>query len=84
MLFTFDFVCLVGAALRVRARRLTLKQYLAFEHVLVEIREGNRLYWIALCRSLAQSGVSRSPCHSLCPRSLPSHRLTRFSRCRAD
>ncbi len=27
MLFTLDFVCLVGAALRVRARRLTLKQY---------------------------------------------------------
>ncbi len=40
VLFTLDFVCLVGAALRVRARRLTLKQYLEFEHVLVVTTEG--------------------------------------------
>src|SRR5580692_1070916 len=39
-LFTLDFVCLVGAALRIPTRRLTLKQYLKFQHVLVEIREG--------------------------------------------
>jgi hypothetical protein len=42
-LFTLDFVCLVGAALRVRDRRLTPKQYREFQHMLVEIREGNRL-----------------------------------------
>src|ERR1700761_5696709 len=33
MLFTLDFVCLVGAALPVRALRLTLKKYLEFQHV---------------------------------------------------
>jgi DNA-binding transcriptional LysR family regulator len=31
VLFTLDFVCLVGTAMRGRARRLTLKQYLEFE-----------------------------------------------------
>ena len=39
MLFTLDFVCLIGAALPGRTRRLTLKQYLEFQHVLAEIRE---------------------------------------------
>ena len=54
MLFTVDFVCLVGAALRVRARRLTLKQYLEFEHAQVDVGKGQQaLGWIALCRSLA-------------------------------
>jgi DNA-binding transcriptional LysR family regulator len=56
MLFTLDFVCLVGAALRVRARRLTLKQYLEFEHVLVEIREGQQAF---VDRALSQLGAKR-------------------------
>jgi DNA-binding transcriptional LysR family regulator len=56
MLFTVDFVCLVGASLRVRARRLTLKQYLEFEHVLVELRKGQQAL---VDRALAQLGVKR-------------------------
>ena len=55
-LFTWDFVCLVGAALRVRARRLTLKQYLEFEHVLVEIRQGQQAL---VDRVLSQLGAKR-------------------------
>ncbi len=55
-LFTLDFVCLVGAALRVRARRLTLKQYLEFQHVLVEIRQGQQPL---VDRALAQLGAKR-------------------------
>ena len=56
MLFTVDFVCLVGAALRVRGRRLTLKQYLEFEHALVEIRKGQQAL---VDRALAQLGEKR-------------------------
>jgi DNA-binding transcriptional LysR family regulator len=56
MLFTVDFVCLVGAALRVRGRRLTLKQYLEFQHVLVEIREGQQAL---VDRALSQLGAKR-------------------------
>jgi DNA-binding transcriptional LysR family regulator len=55
-LFTLDFVCLVGAALQVRARRLTLKQYLEFEHVLVQIREGQQAL---VDRALSQLGAKR-------------------------
>jgi DNA-binding transcriptional LysR family regulator len=56
VLFDLDFVCLVGAALRVRARRLTLKQYLEFQHVLVEIREGQQAL---VDRALSQLGAKR-------------------------
>jgi DNA-binding transcriptional LysR family regulator len=56
VLFTLDFVCLVGGALRVRARRLTLKQYLEFKHVLVEIREGQQAL---VDRALVQLGAKR-------------------------
>src|ERR1700758_940347 len=56
MLFTLDFVCLVGAALPVRARRLTLKQYLEFQHVLVEIREGQQAL---VDRALSQLSAKR-------------------------
>ncbi|WP_263366947.1 LysR substrate-binding domain-containing protein [Edaphobacter bradus] len=56
MLFTLDFVCLVGAALPVRARRLTLKRYLEFQHVLVEIREGQQAL---VDRALSQVGAKR-------------------------
>jgi DNA-binding transcriptional LysR family regulator len=62
MLFTVDFVCLVGAALRVRARRLTLKQYLEFEHALVELREGQQAL---VDRALSQLGVKRRVALSL-------------------
>jgi DNA-binding transcriptional LysR family regulator len=55
-LFTLDFVCLVGAALRIGPRRLTLKQYLEFQHVLVEIREGQQAL---LDRVLSQLGAKR-------------------------
>src|SRR5246127_4509497 len=56
MLFTLDFVCLVGAALPVRAHRLTLKQYLDFQHVLVELREGQQA--LVDC-ALSQLGAKR-------------------------
>jgi DNA-binding transcriptional LysR family regulator len=36
VLYKEDFVCLVGRALPIRARRFTLKQYLALPHALVE------------------------------------------------
>jgi DNA-binding transcriptional LysR family regulator len=56
MLFTVDFVCLVGAALRVRARRLTLKQYLEFEHAQVDVGKGQQAL---VDRALSQLGVKR-------------------------
>jgi len=56
VLFTADFVCLVGGAVPVRARRLTLKQYLEFQHVLVEIRDGQQAL---VDRALLQLGVKR-------------------------
>jgi DNA-binding transcriptional LysR family regulator len=56
MLFTLDFVCLVGAGLPVRGRRLTLKQYLEFQHVQVEIREGQQAL---VDRALSQLGAKR-------------------------
>ncbi len=56
VLFTLDFVCLVGTALRVPARRLTLKQYLEFQHMLVEIHEGQQPL---VDRALSQLGAKR-------------------------
>jgi DNA-binding transcriptional LysR family regulator len=56
VLFTLDFVCLVGAALPVRLRRLTLKQYLESEHVLVELRKGQQAL---VDRALSQLGAKR-------------------------
>lgn len=56
MLFTLDFVCLVGAALRLRSRRLSLNQYLECQHVLVEIREGQQPL---VDRALSQLGARR-------------------------
>jgi DNA-binding transcriptional LysR family regulator len=56
MLFTLDFVCLVGAAVQVRGPRLTLKQYLEFQHVLVELREGQQAL---VDRALSQLGGRR-------------------------
>jgi DNA-binding transcriptional LysR family regulator len=56
VLFTLDFVCLVGAGLQVRALRLTLKQYLESEHVLVELRKGQQAL---VDRALSQLGAKR-------------------------
>jgi DNA-binding transcriptional LysR family regulator len=56
MLFSLDFVCLVGAALPVRTRRLTLKQYLGFQHVLVEQRDGQQAL---VDRALSQLATKR-------------------------
>jgi DNA-binding transcriptional LysR family regulator len=55
-LFYLDFVCLVDAALRVRARRLTMQEYLEFQHILVEIRDGQQAL---LDRVLSQIGARR-------------------------
>jgi DNA-binding transcriptional LysR family regulator len=56
MLFTLDFVCLVGAALPISARRLTLRRYLEFQHILVELREGQQ---VLVDRALSQLGAKR-------------------------
>jgi len=56
-LFSLDFVCLIGAAPQAGARRLTLKQYLEFQHVLVEIREGQQAL---VDRALSQLGAKRN------------------------
>ena len=56
MLFRLDFVCLVGATLKVRAHRITLKQYLQFQHVLIELREGQQAL---VDRALSQLGAKR-------------------------
>src|ERR1700722_1471102 len=56
VLFSFDFVCLVGSAQRVRSRRLTLKQYLQLPHVLIDTWEGQQTL---VDRPLAQLGVKR-------------------------
>jgi DNA-binding transcriptional LysR family regulator len=56
VLFKFDFVCLVGSAQRFRSRRLTLKQYLALPHVLVDTWAGQQTL---VDRPLAQLGVKR-------------------------
>jgi DNA-binding transcriptional LysR family regulator len=62
VLFNLDFVCLVGSALRVRTRGLTLKQYLQFSHVMVETSEGQQTL---VDRPLAQLGAKRRVALSL-------------------
>jgi DNA-binding transcriptional LysR family regulator len=56
VLFTLDFVCLIGSAVRVGARRLTLPQYLQFPHVLVKTLEGQQG---PVDLTLAQLGTKR-------------------------
>jgi DNA-binding transcriptional LysR family regulator len=56
VLFSLDFVCLVGSAQRERSRRFTLKQYLQFPHALVETLKGQQTL---VDRPLAQLGVKR-------------------------
>jgi DNA-binding transcriptional LysR family regulator len=62
ILFNLDFVCLVGSAQPVRARRFTLKQYLHFSHALVETLEGQQTF---PDRALAQLGAKRRVALSL-------------------
>jgi len=62
VLFDLDFVCLVGSAQPVRARRFTLKQYLHFSHALVETLEGQQTF---PDRALAQLGAKRRVALSL-------------------
>jgi DNA-binding transcriptional LysR family regulator len=51
-----DFVCVVGAAQRVHARRFTLAQYLRLPHVVVETWAGQQT---PVDRPLAQLGAKR-------------------------
>ena len=56
VLFQMDFVCVVGAAQRVHARRFTLAQYLRLPHVVVETWAGQQT---PVDRPLAQLGAKR-------------------------
>jgi len=56
VLFSLDFVCLLGSAQRVRSSRLSLKQYLQFPHALVETLAGQQTM---VDRPLAQLGAKR-------------------------
>jgi DNA-binding transcriptional LysR family regulator len=56
VIINFDFVCLVGSAQPVRARRFTLKQYLQLPHALVETLDGQQTM---VDRPLAQLGMKR-------------------------
>lgn len=56
VIFDLDFVCLVGAAQKIRTRRFTLKQYLRFPHALVESLAGQQTL---VDRTLAQLGAKR-------------------------
>jgi DNA-binding transcriptional LysR family regulator len=56
VLFQVDFVCVVGAAQKVRPRRFTLAQYLNLPHVAVETWAGQQT---PVDRPLAQFGAKR-------------------------
>jgi DNA-binding transcriptional LysR family regulator len=56
VLYEDDFVCLVGSAQRVGARRFTLKQYLDLPHALVETWEAQQT---PVDRPLAELGLKR-------------------------
>jgi len=56
VLFQVDFVCVVGAAQRVHARRFTLAQYLQLPHVVVETCAGQQT---PVDQPLAQLGAKR-------------------------
>ena len=45
VLYEEDFICLVGRAQPIRARRFTLKQYLDLPHAIVETWEGYKPRW---------------------------------------
>ncbi len=56
VLYEEDFVCLVGPAQRIRARRFTLKQYVDLPHALVETWERQQT---PVDRPLAELGLKR-------------------------
>jgi DNA-binding transcriptional LysR family regulator len=56
VLYEEEFVCLVGSAQRIGAKRLTLKQYLQIPHALVETWEGQQT---PVDRRLSELGVKR-------------------------
>ena len=56
VIFDMDFVCVIGSAVRVRARRFTLAQYLQLPHALVRTLEGQQT---PVDRTLAQLGAKR-------------------------
>jgi DNA-binding transcriptional LysR family regulator len=56
VLFTLDFVCLVGTSQAVHSRRLSMRQYLELPHVVVETWEGQQTL---VDRSLSQRGTKR-------------------------
>jgi DNA-binding transcriptional LysR family regulator len=56
LIFNLDFVCIVGSAQPIRARRFTLKQYLQLPHAVVETLDGRQT---PVDRSLAQLGAKR-------------------------
>jgi DNA-binding transcriptional LysR family regulator len=57
VLYKEDFVCLAGCAQRIRARRFTLKQYLALPHAVVETWAGQQT---PVDRPLAELGLKRN------------------------
>jgi DNA-binding transcriptional LysR family regulator len=56
VLFTLDFVCLVGSLQAIGTRRLTLRRYLELPHVVVATWEGQQTL---VDRQLAQRGAKR-------------------------
>jgi len=56
LLFTLDFVCLIGSSQCVRSRRLSLRQYLELPHVVVDTWGGEQTL---VDRPLAQLGAKR-------------------------
>ena len=62
VIFNLDFVCLVGTAQRLRARRLTLKQYLTLPHAQVVTLSDQQTL---VDRPLAQLGAKRNVVLSL-------------------
>ena len=56
VLYEEDFVCLVGRAHQIRARRFTLKEYLDLPHAIVETWEGQQT---PVDRPLAEFGLRR-------------------------
>src|SRR4029077_16454811 len=56
VLYEEDFICLVGRAQPIRARRFTMKQYLDLPHAIVETWEGLQT---PVDRPLAELGLKR-------------------------
>jgi DNA-binding transcriptional LysR family regulator len=56
VLFTLDFICLVGGGQKLKTRRLTLKQYLQLPHAMILTGEGHQAM---VDRPLAALGLKR-------------------------